>query len=155
MNELTRRHAVKALAAGAVFAAAVPAVQARNTPPATTDIPAGPPDKSLAASFPAAQLTACPVEPRESNPIREAYVLHCRSWDSTVYLNMDEHLKGFGPVTAQGFALAAAAQATDRPLAIRYWGHNPRWCDGAGKFDGALLAFDRRDLPQPGHLPAH
>ena len=150
MNELTRRHAVKALAAGAVFAAGATLAEARNSLRAQTDPATGPIDSALPASFRAAQLTACPVEPRESNPIRDAYVLHCRSWDSSIYLYVDEQLKGFVPVTAQGFSLAAAAQAADRPLAVRYWGHNPRWCDGAGKFDGALLAFDRRDLPQSG-----
>jgi hypothetical protein len=147
VNQLTRRHAVQALAAGAVFAAA-PVSEARTSLPPARQI--GPPERAVAASFRAAHLTGCPVEPHEANPIREAYVLHCRSWDSSVYLYVDEQLKGFVPVTPQGFALAAAAQASDRPLAIRYWGHNPRWCAGAGRFDGALLALDRRDLPQSG-----
>ena len=149
MNELTRRDAVKAIAAGAALSAAAPPAHAALQP--------APPrigERSLETSLRAAHLTACPVECRESNPIREGYVLHCRSWDSTIYLFVDEHLKGFIPVNPHAFAIAAAAQAADRPLAVRYWGHDPHWCGGAGRFDGALLAFDRRDLPSGESRPA-
>jgi hypothetical protein len=149
VHELTRRHAVKAMAAGAAFATVAPESQAIGALPAPPDASPGPAAGTLAAASLAARLTGCPVASPESNPVREAYVLHCRSWDSSVYLYVDEQLKGFVQLTAQGFSLAAAAQAGDRPLAIRYWGHNPRWCGGAGRFDGALLAFDPRDLPGP------
>jgi hypothetical protein len=83
----------------------------------------------------------------EANPVRAAMVLHCRSWSRQVYLHVDASVRGFVAVTPEGFAIAAACQAAGRPVAVRYWGHDPRWSGGAGRFDGAVLALDPLDLP--------
>lgn len=133
MSGVTRRDAFMAMAAGAVAATGTIAG-------AETSF-----DASLRAAREAALKLAAPVLRSDAGPVREARVLLCRSWDRSVYLYVDEQTKGFASLDEAGFTIAAACQAADRPVAVRYWGHAPEW-GAVGRFDGVLLAVDGRDL---------
>ena len=90
------------------------------------------------------------VESNLPGPVRIAYVMHCRCWDGSIYLSIDPSTHGFVHVSDRAFAIAAACQAAGRPVAVKCWGHDPDWAGGVGRFEGAILAIDRRDLePQP------
>ena len=142
MTQVTRREAVRALAAGAAVAGAgglaAPAAGA-----------AGADDFPIAseATFAAARRSGAAGEPRTWRTAT-ARVAHCRSWDSSVYLHVDPSTRGFVRLSPQGFAIAAAAQAAGRAIAVRCWGHDPVADDGAGRFEGAQVAFDPRDFPE-------
>ncbi len=142
MTELTRRNAILGMAAGAAAAGAFasPPAEARSV---SADAPA------QAARAAARRLDAS-VERFPAGPVAEAQVLLCRSWDRRIYLYISEGVKGFVTVDERAFSVAAACQAANRKVAVRYWGHAPEW-SGAGRFDGVLLALDIRDLPgEPG-----
>ncbi len=143
MTEVTRRHALMAAAAAGAAAAtgliALPMTEARGA----SEQPSG---AALEAARDAARRVAPPPERLGGTEVHEAHVLLCRSWDRQVYLYVNERLKGFAPATDEGFAIAAACQATGRRAAVKLWGHAPEWA-GAGRFEGALLALDRADLP--------
>lgn len=139
MSEVTRRRAIQQLAGGTVLAsasmAAATAVGASSSggqeQPATSD--------------PAVLLVEGNLPPAIS-PVAMAKVARCRSWDSCVYLDAGPALRGYAQLTPAGFAIATAAQAAGRKVAFRHRGHQPAWADGAGCFEGVVLAFDRRDL---------
>lgn len=144
MTDLSSRRAFVALAAGAAVAAgSVPAAGAAAAAP---DAPS---DAAVQAAREAAGAIAPAPERRPDAATAEARVLLCRSWDSTVYLYVSERVKGFVSLTPAAFTIAAACQAADRRVAVRYWGHEREWA-GVGRFDGALLALDVRDLPADG-----
>ena len=145
-NDVTRRDAFKVLAtgaAGAVIGAAANAQGATPTPSTRQTLSSSP----SPAAFDAARHLAGDVVIPESNPACLAMVSHCRSWSREVYLQVNEQVRGFVTLTAEGFALAVACQAAGRAVAVRYWGHEPQFHDGAGRFDGAVVAVDLRDLP--------
>jgi len=102
----------------------------------------------LAAVAEAARRFGPEVERRPGMRVGEAMVLHCRSWDGHVYLYMDQSVRGFVAVNGPAFAIAAACQAAGRPVAVKHWGHDAAWGGGVGRFEGALLAMDARDLPE-------
>ena len=141
MTQVTRREAVRALAAGAAVAGAgglaAPAAGA-----------AGADDFGVAseATFAAARRSGAAGEPRTWRTAA-ARVAHCRSWDSSVYLHVDSSTRGFVRLSPQGFAIAAAAQAAGRAVAVRCWGHDAVADGGVGRFEGAHVAFDVRDFP--------
>ena len=149
MTQVTRREAVRAIAAGAAIAGAgglaVPAVAAA-APGADLAI-------ESEATFGVARRSGVFGEPR-AFVAASARVAHCRSWDSSVYLHIDPSTHGFVRLSPQGFAIAAAAQAADRPVAVRCWGHDAVANDGVGRFDGAHVALDEMDFPDtPGAHP--
>ena len=151
MNEVSRREAVRLLAAGAVGAAAASAegsaVAAVGTADAIRTPSQTPPHHGPAHGFDVARRIAGDHSSAAAPlPVRDATVLHCRSWDATVYLFIDGSTHGFVELTATGFAIAAACQAAGRTVAVKVWGHDPAWANGAGRFQGALLSIDRRDL---------
>lgn len=147
-NNVTRRDAFKTLAtgvAGAVIGvAANPAVASAQR---FADQAAVPCDAVQLASFNTAQQMADDIAVPECNPACLATVMHCRSWSRQVYLHVSEQIHGFVTLTPEGFALTAACQAAGRPVATRYWGHEPHWNGGVGRFEGAVVAVDLRDLP--------
>lgn len=145
-HDVTRRDAFKVLATGAAGAVIGAAANAEAASPSQSSRHPLPTSKSPAA-FDAARHLAGGIVIPESNPACLAMVSHCRSWSREVYLQVSEQVRGFVTLTAEGFALAAACQAAGRPVAMRYWGHEPRFHDGAGRFDGAVVAVDLRDLP--------
>jgi len=133
------------MAAGA--AAATGAISAR---PAGAEAAVSPVDQALIKAREAALRLATPLIRRDASPVRQARVLLCRSWDRSVYLYVDAQVKGFAELDETGFALAAACQAADRPVALRYWGHAPEW-GSVGRFDGVVMSVDPRDLQtEPG-----
>lgn len=76
-----------------------------------------------------------------------ARVSRVRSWDASVYLAVTDGTRGFVALSPAAFAIAAACHAAGRPMAVRTWGHDAAWGDGAGRFDGAACAVDLADLP--------
>lgn len=143
MNDLSSRRAFVALAAGA-------AVAAGSSPVAAAPAGDAPSEAEVRAAREAARRLSPAPERRSDAVTAEARILLCRSWDSMVYVYVNEQVKGFVAVNPQAFALAAACQAADRRVAVRYWGHDREWA-GAGRFEGALFAADVRDLPtEPG-----
>ena len=140
MSGVTRRDAFMAMAAGA--AAATGSLAARE---AGAETVLSPFEGSLRTAREAALKVAAPILRSDAGPVREARVLLCRSWDRSVYLYVDDQTKGFASLDEAGFAIAAACQAADRPVSVRYWGHAPEW-GAVGRFDGVLLAVDGRDL---------
>jgi hypothetical protein len=141
MSDMTRRHAIMALTGGAVVAVAGTATA--GTQSSETVVP--PLEDTVVQ---AAREAARRTEPfaRPDAQIAEARVVLCRSWDLRVFLQVSDRVHGFAVVTEQAFALAAAAQAAGRRIAVSYWGHVPDQ-DGVGSFEGVLLALDVRDLP--------
>lgn len=142
MTDLSSRRAFVALAAGA-------AVAAGSTPAVAAPASDAPSEAEIQAAREAARRLSPGPERRPDPVTAEARVLLCRSWDSTVYLYVSERVKGFVSLTPAAFAIAAACQAADRRVAVRFWGHEREWAD-VGRFDGALLAMDVRDLPADG-----
>lgn len=142
MTQFTRREAVRALAAGAAVAGASGMVNPAFANAVATD------DRVVgsAATFAVARRSGAVGEPRAALTAC-ALVAHCRSWDSSAYLHVDSSTHGFVRLSPQGFAIAAAAQAAGRPLAVRCWGYDAIADGGVGRFDGALVAFDELDLP--------
>jgi hypothetical protein len=138
MSDLSSRRTFVALAAGA--AAAVGAVPASG---ASSDAPS---EAVIQAAREAARRLAPAPQRHPAAVTAEARVILCRSWDSTVYLYVSDQVKGFATLGPEAFAIAAAVQAADRRVAVRYWGHESEWA-GAGRFEGVLLALDLRDLP--------
>lgn len=145
MTQVTRREAVRVIAAGAAIAGAgglaVPAV---GSAPAADDLVGG-----SETRFAAARKSGAFGEPR-THVTALARVAHCRSWDSSVYLHIDSSTHGFVRLSPQGFAIAAAAQVGGRPVVVQCWGHDPIANDGVGRFDGAHVALDARDFPDAG-----
>ena len=92
------------------------------------------------------------VRPPATSAVILARVARCRSWDGSVYLAAPG-LGGYAQLSPHAFAIAAACQAADRPVAMRYRGHDPRWAQGCGRFDGVVLAIDPRDLDVEGGGP--
>jgi hypothetical protein len=129
VNGVTRRDALRLAAAGAAVTVGATAALAQGRPGDSRDKLPPPP------------------APRDASTARLAYVLHCRSWDKHVYLYLDENLKGFVEVDDRAFAIAAACEVASRPVAVKYWGYDPNWSDGSGRFDGVLMAMDERDFP--------
>jgi hypothetical protein len=80
------------------------------------------------------------------SPVLSATVAMCRSFAAEVWLEVADGCAGFVTLEPRGFVLAAAAQASGRPLWIRYWGYNPEGAGGRGQFAGAWLALDASDL---------
>lgn len=143
-QDVTRRDAFKVLAggaAGAVLGAGTPAEAAANG--RAVDARAV---QEWQPSYEAARRMAGDMAIPESNPACLATVMHCRSWSQQVYLRISEQVRGFVVLTPEGLALAAACQAAGRPIAVRYWGYLPHWND-VGRFEGAVVAIDPRDLP--------
>ncbi|HEX7901678.1 MAG TPA: hypothetical protein VF950_28220 [Planctomycetota bacterium] len=131
MNDLSRRHALLAAAAAAVTTGASTPAQAASDAP------------DLRAAREAALRFAVD---RLDSPVLRARVFLCRSWDRQAFFYVDERTRGFAALSPEAFALAAAAQAADRPLAFQYRGYAPEHA-GAGRFDEVRLALDPRDLP--------
>jgi hypothetical protein len=132
MNDLSRRNALLAAAAAAVAAGGT--AQAATPAAATPDLAA-------------AREAAARVLPERLNaPILSARVFLCRSWDRQAFFYVDDRTRGFAALTPEAFAIAAAAQAADRPVALQYHGYAPEHA-GAGRFDHVLIALDPRDLP--------
>jgi hypothetical protein len=146
MTDLSSRRAFVALAAGA-------AVAAGSTTGSAAPASDAPSEAEVQAAREAARRLTPAPERRADAVTAEARILLCRSWDSMVYLYVSEKVKGFVSVSPQAFALAAACQAADRRVAVRYWGHEREW-GGAGRFEGALFAVDVRDLPTESGSPA-
>ena len=133
MNDFSRRNAL--------LAAAAAAVTAGTTAPAASAAASDAPD--LRAAREAALRFA---GERLDSPVFRARVFLCRSWDRQAFFFVDEKTRGFAALTPEAFALAAAAQAADRPVAFQYRGYAPEHA-GAGRFEAVLLALDPRDLP--------
>lgn len=139
MSEVTRRRAIQQLAGGTILASAsVAAATAVGTGSTGGQDPATPSDPAV--------LRVEGRLPPATSPVAIAKVSRCRSWDTSVYLDAGPALRGYAQLTPAGFAIASAAQAAGRKVAFRHHGHQPHWADGAGCFEGAVLAFDRRDL---------
>jgi hypothetical protein len=131
MNDLSRRNAL--------LAAAAAAVAAGSTAHAA---PAGDAPDLRAAREAALRFAS----DRLASPILSARVFLCRSWDRQAFFYVDERVRGFAALSAEAFAIAAAAQAADRPLAFQYRGFAPA-SGGAGRFEEVRLALDPRDFP--------
>lgn len=140
MSEVTRRKAIQQLAGGSVLASAG-AVAATTATLAPVPVPHGP-----GAPIDPAILRLDGNPPPVTSPIALAKVSRCRSWDHCVYLDAGPALRGYTQLTASGFAIAAAAQASGCRIAFRHQGHDPHWADGVGRFAGAAIAFDPRDF---------
>jgi hypothetical protein len=141
MSSLDRRDLMRIVAGGAAATAAAPALA--GTREASTPAP-------LAADLAPERMRAAETLPLGlgSAPIQGvATVGLCRSFDARIYLQIGKRLRGFVSVDARGFAIAAACQAAGRKVAVQAWGHDPDADGGLGRFDGALLAIDARDLP--------
>jgi hypothetical protein len=80
------------------------------------------------------------------SPVLAATVAMSRSFAVEVWLEAADGCAGFVTLEPRGLALAAAAQASGRPLWIRYWGYAPEAAGGRGQFAGAWLALDAGDL---------
>src|SRR6185295_4699294 len=100
-----------------------------------------PSEAALQAARDAARKLSPAPERHPGAATAEARVLLCRSWDSSVYLWVNEQVKGFVVLSPEGYTIAAACQAAGRPLAVRFWGHEPEFA-GAGRFEGAIVAMD-------------
>jgi hypothetical protein len=151
MSDVSRREAFKTLAAGAAGATVAATVASPIARAATTTPARGAPLPSwevLESAAAEVRRLGRGVERREGMRSGEALVLHCRSWDGHVYLYVNEQVRGFVPVTASAFAIAAACQAAGRPVAVKHWGHDAHWGNGVGRFEGALLAVEFGDLPE-------
>ena len=140
MTQVTRRDAVRAMAAGAA-AAGVGGLVGPAASASADELAIG-----TDSTFAAARRSGVIGEPRAYRKA-VARVAHCRSWDSSVYLHIDSSTHGFVRLSPQGFAIAAAAQAAGRPLAVRCWGHDAVADGGVGRFEGAHVAFDDLDFP--------
>jgi hypothetical protein len=141
MSSIDRRDLMRVVAGGAAFAAATPALAAAREGAAPSPLAPGIAEERRRSS------EICPLGDAAARIHGEATVGLCRSWDSQVYLQLGKRLRGFVTVDARGFAIAAACQAAGRCVAVSAWGHDPDACGGLGRFDGALLAIDARDLP--------
>ena len=137
MSDVTRRDAFKVLATGAALATGASAMAAESEAASTA--------RTLALARQLAAAVDAPLPPGVPSHTALATVHLCRSWDQRVYLCIDERVHGFATVDAGGLALAAACQAARRPVAVRYWGHDPAW-QQVGRFDGVLLAVDLSEL---------
>lgn len=146
MSDVSRRTAFLTLAAGAAGATGMSAAATESAAPARAGSLV--PTRVLDEAAEVARRLGREVERRPGLSIGEATVLHCRSWDGHVYLYVNEQVRGFVALSAPGLAIAAACQAAERPVAVMHWGHDPRWGGGVGRFEGALLAMDARDLPE-------
>lgn len=143
MTQVTRRDAVRAIAAGVAIAGA----GGLADPPAAGAASADGPAACTDATFAVARRSGAFGEPRSYTTARAA-VAHCRSWDSSVYVHIDSSTHGFVRLSPQGFAIAAAAQAAGTPVVVRCWGHDPVANGGVGQFEGAHVALDERDFPE-------
>jgi hypothetical protein len=143
-SEVTRREAFKVLAIGAAGAAAGAgeALAAPAGPGAARGRSSGLREVTEATT----RMEGEPAIP-ERNPPCLATVLRVRSWSRQAYLHVSDEVRGFVALPPEGLAIAAACQAAGRPAAVRYWGHDPSWNGGAGRFEGAVLAVDPQDLP--------
>ncbi len=141
MTDLSSRRAFVALAAGAAVAGGSVSAAEAGIPAVET-----PSEALLQAARDAARRLAPEPERHPNSVTAEARVLLCRSWDSMIYLYVSKQVSGFVAVSSAAFMIAAACQAADRRVAVRFWGHEREWA-GAGRFEGALLAMDLRDLP--------
>ncbi len=146
MDNVSRRDALRLAAAGAALVVGGTAAQAQTRPPGE-DRDRAAWERAREAARRNIRIPGRPAPPREASKARQAWVLHSRSWDKHVYLWMDERTKGFVEVDDRAFAIAAACEAADRPVAVTFWGYDPNWSDGSGHFDGVLLAMDARDFP--------
>ena len=133
MNDLSRRNALLAAAAAAVAAGGT----ARASTPAADATPDLRAAREAAARFAVDRL---------ASPVLRAQVFLCRSWDRQAFFYVDDRTRGFAALSPEAFAVAAAAQAAERPVAFQYQGYAPEWA-GAGRFENVLLALDPRDLP--------
>jgi hypothetical protein len=73
----------------------------------------------------------------------EAAVGMARSWDTHVYLVLDNGVKGYASLDPLGHGVAAACQASGRKVFMRYDSNDPNWGNGAGYFQGVRVALDR------------
>jgi hypothetical protein len=151
MNEVTRRNAMKMLAGGTVLATGTLAATPRAADPLARPAARAP---GAVPVDNAAWRVETGQTPAATSPVAMATVSRCRSWDGSVYLHAGPELCGYVQLTPQAFALAAACQAAERPIAMRHWGHDPRWAGGAGRFAGVVLAIDRRDFGETDHESA-
>ena len=148
MRDVSRRDAFKTLAAGAAVTAPVIALGTnRASAAAMTGSANAIPAHVAELIRQAAQKIATKVERRPQAIMAMARVMQCRSWEGRIYLYVDSSTMGFVNVNERALAIAAAAQAADRPVAVKVWGHDPGWASGAGRFDGALVALELEDLP--------
>lgn len=150
MSEVSRREVFRTLTVGAAVAAGAATAQAATAPAPQRPgrVPAG----ARGLSSETAKSTSAAVERRAFLPVRDAVVMHCRSWDSSVYLFIDERTKGFVQLSPNGFAIAAACQGAERVISAKCWGYDPAWGGGSGRFEGALVAFEASDLPGEAEL---
>lgn len=151
MTNLSRRDAVKALAAGAAVTAAGSA--SALTPPTRSQAQSRSDSASSHRLTDATHAAARAVR-RASAPAcgpgaisTWAAVGSCVSWDDRVLLTLADGRTGLVALSASGRALAAAAQAAGTRLAVRIWGYEPHAHEGVGGFAGALVALDLADLP--------
>jgi hypothetical protein len=151
MNTLSRRDAVKALAAGAAVTAAASAsalTPPSRTPPMTRSdgsLPTKPSSGANAAASAIHRASAPVCGPGAISTL--AVVGSCVSWDDRVLLTLADGRTGLVSLSASARSLAAAAHAAGTHLAVRVWGHDPRANEGVGGFEGALVALDLADLP--------
>lgn len=142
MSSLDRRDLMRFVAGGAAVTAVAPALASAR-------------EVSTAAPLSSADLDAERTRTAEILPIGtasapiqgEATVGLCRSFDAQIYLQLGKRVRGFVAVDARGFAIAAACQAAGRKVAVQAWGYDADANGGLGRFDGAVLAIDARDLP--------
>lgn len=140
MTQPNRRELIRSLAAGAALTTGAGALGAARAEQRLAERPAGAAQHPLVA----------PTEGTMPGMVATtAEVLLCRSWDSRIYLLVDEAFGGFASVDARGLAIAAACQAAGRRVAVGYWGHEAAAAGGLGHFAAVQLAVDPRDLPAP------
>ena len=134
MTQPNRRELIRSLAAGAALTTGAGALGAGRAEQRSAD-----------ASH---RLAVAPAEGTMPGMVATtAEVLLCRSWDSRIYLLVDEAFGGFASVDPRGLAIAAACQAAGRRVAVGYWGHEAAAAGGLGQFAAVHLAVDPRDLP--------
>jgi hypothetical protein len=141
MSSLDRRDLMRFVAGGAAVTAAAPALASARDGSAAAPLAADlGSERARAAELLPLGTSAAPIQ-------GEATVGLCRSFDAQIYLQLGKRVRGFVAVDARGFAIAAACQAAGRKVAVQAWGHDPEANGGLGRFDGAMLAIDARDLP--------
>lgn len=141
MTRTNRRELIRSLAGGAALTAAA------GTFAAESRAAARPADATAPERHPRLPAAADAAMPGMRTATAE--VLLCRSWDSRIYLLVDDEFGGFAGVEPRGLAIAAACQAAGRRVAVGYWGHEPGAEGGLGRFGAVHLAVDPRDLPAP------
>lgn len=138
MTQQNRRELIRSLAAGAALTTGASALASSRPADRLAERSASPAQRPLLAPAGGAMPGMVTTT---------AEVLLCRSWDSRIYLLVDDASGGFASVDPRGLAIAAACQAAGRRVAVGYWGHDAAAEGGLGTFAAVHLAVDPRDLP--------